>query len=105
MRLHRYGSMFNKWDAVEQEKWRELSAGGKWHFILVRGVLIFGTWCFTLMTVFMLLDQETYSSGATKIVLSNLAIWICAGAIWGHVSWWATNKSYQEKFGSGHIGS
>lgn len=105
MKFYRYCSLFNKWDSNEQQKWQELSAGGKWRFILIRGVLVFGTCCFVLMTGFMLMEQETFTAGVRQIVVSNLAIWACAGAIWGHLSWWGTNKSYAEKFGSGGAGS
>ncbi len=101
MKLHHYCSMYKTWDAEEQLKWQELLALGRWRFVLVRGVLVFGGFCFLAMTWFLLQDPDSLRISAEMVVLSNLATWACAGAIWGEIIWWGTSKSYAERFGDG----
>ena len=105
MKWHHYCSLYKRWTTEEQSKWEKLRAEGKRRFVLFRGVFFWGGWCFALMTFFMLADSETYTASREVIVISNLIIWTCGGAIFGELVWWGTNKSYAEKFGSEDAGS
>jgi hypothetical protein len=100
MKLYRLFSLFWRWDDEKKAQWEELSARGRRHFVLVRGVGVFGVWCFSVMTLMMLASRDVFDASVGFLLLSNLVIWSCAGAIWGEVSWWATSRFYAEQFES-----
>lgn len=75
-------------------KIEELIEGGKWNFVLVRGVLMFGGFMFIAVLLF---DRFVGGYGLGDISLSfNVVIWAFAGLLWGLYMWKFMNDKLKE---------
>ena len=91
--------IFPEWKSGQKEAWEEMSKKGHFHYVLVRGVLIYGGWCTLGMTLLMYLSSE-FDAPPGELFFSNAPLFLVAGALYGELTWWGTSKSYDEHFGS-----
>ena len=90
--------VFPNWKPGEKERWEELSEKGKFHYVLVRGALVYGGWGTLAMTAMMYFSSE-FDRPLMELLLTNFAFWIAGGAVYGELTWRATSESYEEQFG------
>ncbi len=98
MKIRRWCEMFPRWEPGQKERWEGISEQGKFRFVLVHGVLIFGGWCASGVTLLMYLSPD-FQTPLIDLIMLNFSLFAFSGALYGHIVWWATNQSYEESFG------
>ncbi len=79
----------------QKEKLKEIIGGGKWNYVLTRGVVYFGGIMFFFFILWQkfVLEEKIESSD----IIFNFIIWAIAGLIFGLWTWSSINKKFKEK--------
>lgn len=82
-------------DKREQEKIKNIIEMGKWNFVLIKGVFVWGGLMCLLFIIFekFIFEAEIDSD----MILTNIAIWAIAGLIFGLWTWNRINKNYNSR--------
>ena len=80
--------------AQQRIKLEEIVDGGKWNYVWVRGVAMFGGFMFIFMTLF---DKFLWGYELDSFVITlNFVIWAIAGFLFGLWTWKNINKKLIE---------
>jgi hypothetical protein len=84
------------WSEKNQQRWSATRAKGKWHFVLVKGVLMWGG----LMFLFMAVSPVVFGFPHRVSILPpdywiwQPLLWAAGGFGWGLWVWSSTEKKY-----------
>jgi hypothetical protein len=78
--------------------WNRIRAGGLLRFVIVRGVLLWATGTFALVTVVMFFTDswERFIAHNLRQPLTLASVLVCAGVIWGLAVWFWTDWRYRK---------
>lgn len=77
------------------EKWERLRAKGKWNYIFVYGVLLWGVSTAMAFSVIFALTMGAKVSFLRVLALS-LALFPLGGVVWGYFNWTLSQKAYEK---------
>jgi hypothetical protein len=82
---------------AQVKKWESTRAKGKLHFILFRGVLLWGL----PMFVFMAFVNNPFADGFTSsAAITYYIIWPVAGLLYGMLTWYMSERTYKKQLAS-----
>ena len=82
------------WPKSSHLKWSEIRARGVRHFILVRGLLIFGVSAFAVsLVVPTLFGASVFTWGK---IAATLLICAVAGFVWAVVTWYLNERAFSK---------
>jgi len=95
-------NQFNwKWNEKQHQKWATVRKKGRWHFILYRGVLIWGGLMFLLMCASPVFFGFPHSAASTPWYRTwNVILWAVAGFAFGFATWTCSEKMYTRAEGN-----
>jgi hypothetical protein len=77
-------------DAAFLQRWKAERAGGRWRYILISGVLTWGTPMFVVTTFFG--SRSAQLTAGT--VVAEAIIWVFAGLLFGTIVWFLSERRY-----------
>lgn len=89
-------SAIRHWDVKQEQRWLKLSESGIAHFVLVRGILVYGGFVaipLLFLTIHLHANGELQTE-LTTALLVTLIVTLCGGTLFGICVWFATHRSY-----------
>lgn len=76
----------------QADQWAKTHAKGRWHFILIQGVLLWGGVTAVLWSAFMSVFSD---QGFIGVVVIALPLFMAGGFFWGLFMWRSTHRRYE----------
>ena len=73
--------------------WAKVRAKGKWHFILVKGVLLWGGLMFLAMGVLVPWSTHSASEFTPRGYMIDAIVFPLGGLVWGLLVWWLGERN------------